>query len=144
MIIDSFYEDFDAKSWSTEPDFDCYGDELAFYTEGTILFEGEDSDFYINIYLLEFIVEVDIMLRRRLGQRFFEECLSLQLSGESLSFSRSESELFVSMARQNKIVAYDWARFIELFLSVKMQFKKKLNEHYPNISKFIEFKLVLD
>ena len=62
MHIYAFYGAEDSQSWRQEPNFSQFGYDLTPYTETTISFSDLSSTIYLNTFLLEFVIEVDLVL----------------------------------------------------------------------------------
>lgn len=142
MQIYAFYEAEDSISWRDEPKFVKYGYDLTPYTEATILFSDASRTIYLNTFLLEFVIEVDLILRRRCGQDFFETHASLQYSGSSVVFKRNEGLLEVRISGLDEKVNYTWDDFLRLFRQLKQDVYQQLKTHYPIISNFAEIEFI--
>jgi len=142
MQIYAFYEAEDSISWRDEPQFAKYGYDLTPYTEATILFSDASRTIYLNTFLLEFVIEVDLILRRRSGQDFFETHASLQYSGSSVIFIRNKDLLEVRISGFDDKVNYTWDGFLRLFKQLKKDVYQQLKTHYPNISNFAEIEFI--
>ena len=142
MHIYAFYDAEDSQSWRQEPNFSQFGYDLTPYTETTISFSDLSSTIYLNTFLLEFVIEVDLVLRRRCGQNFFEAHAALQYSGNSVLFKRNGDLLEVQISGLDEKINYSWKDFLRCFKELKQVGYQQLRGYYPNISKFAEIEFI--
>jgi hypothetical protein len=142
MEIFEFKVAEDSNSWKSEPNFERFGYDLTNYTEGVISFSDSKSKIFLNTFLLEFVIEVDLMLRRRCGLDNFDTYVSLQISGDSIIFKRTKDLLFLQISGLKEVIEYDWNDFIESFMAMKKLVYSKFKGCYPKISKFKEIELL--
>jgi hypothetical protein len=140
--IYEFNDSEDSLSWKTEPNFESFGYDLAAYTEGIVSFSDEINKVYLSTFLLEFVLEVDLVLRRRCGLFNFETNASLQFSGDSVHFKRIDNLLEIRISGIDLTIKYFWSDFIDLFIALKKNVFSKIEFCYPNISKFKELEFI--
>lgn len=143
MKIYEFSATENSNSWKVEPHFQSFGYDIITYTEGVIIFFDKRNKSYLNTFLMEFIIEVDLMLRRRCGLDKFESNVSLQHSGDSIFFKRNVDDLEVRINGTDTKIEYIWSDFIELFIQLKKSVHLKFKKHYPNLYKFKEVEFLL-
>ncbi len=142
MKIYALYHAEDSQSWRQEPSFSGFGYDLSPYTEATILFSDENRSIYLNTFLLEFVIEIDVILRRRCGQDCFETYAALQYSGCAVIFKRNGDSLELQLSGLDEKVNYSWSCFLKLFQQLKQDTYVLLTTHYPRIAKFAEIEFI--
>jgi hypothetical protein len=143
MKIYEFNAAESSNSWKVEPNFQRFGYDMITYTEGVILFNDNKNKVYLNTFFMEFIIEVDLMLRRRCGIDSFESNVSLQYSGDSIFFKKNADSLDVRINGIDVEIEYAWSDFIYFFIELKKSVSLKFKKHYPNLYKFKEVEFLL-
>ncbi|ALZ74862.1 hypothetical protein [Rheinheimera sp. F8] len=143
MKIYEFNAAESSNSWKAEPKFQSFGYDMITYTEGVVLFNDNKNKAYLNTFFMEFIIEVELMLRRRCGLDSFESNVSLQHSGDSIFFKKTADTLEVRINGIDVEIEYAWSDFIDLFIQLKKSVRLKFKRHYPNLYKFKEVEFLL-
>lgn len=145
MKIKKFCVDSTTKSWILNQELSFLSSELNFLTEGIICFSDDSSSFDARLYLLEFWVELKLLLLRRLGQINFKTDLVLQDSGDYFKLTKNANTLTIQYSSTSNIVVYQYSDFIDAsFSNYSAELKTRLADCFPSITKLPEWKILFD
>ena len=143
MKITRFGDDRATKAWEKNEELAFLNSELYFYTEGGVYFSDSKNDITVSVFLLEFYIEMEKFLLKRIGQKSFEDELILQNSGEYFTITKFDHFLSIQYKNKEPAVQYDYDCFVRNDLTkFRQKLIKKLIGTYPRLASLTEWNIL--